>query len=101
MVVKATLEYGERFSKGLEWVGLLAVKKTWLTCPYKVTVRRPSATATSSAFRPTGNSFWSLDSSKWLLTHLLSMENDFQKDWSELVCWLWRKLGWRVLENKI
>ena len=47
-VAKAHPKYGERFAKSLEWFGLLVVKKTWLMCPYKVTVRRPSATASSS-----------------------------------------------------
>jgi len=41
---------------------LLVVKKTWLMCPDKATVRRPSTTESSSAFRPMGVSFWSLGS---------------------------------------
>ena len=63
MVVKAPPRYGERFATSLEWFGLLVVKKTWLMCPFKVTVRYVSALASSSGFRPTGVSSWSLDSS--------------------------------------
>ena len=64
MVVKAPSRYVERFAKGLGCFGLLVVKITWLMCPYEVTVRGvTSATASSSASRPTGVSFWSLDSS--------------------------------------
>ena len=61
MVVKAPSKYGERFATSLEWFGLLVVKKTWLRCPFKVTVRCVSTS--SSGFRPTGVSSWSLDSS--------------------------------------
>ena len=60
MVVKAPPRYGERFAPRLEWFGLLAVKKTWLMCPFKVTVRCVSALASSSGLRPTGVSSWSL-----------------------------------------
>ena len=63
MVVKAPPRYGERFAPRLVWFGLLAVKKTWLMCPFKVTVRCVSALASSSGLRPTGVSSWSLDSS--------------------------------------
>ena len=63
MVVKAPPKYGERFATSLEWFGLLVVKKTWLMCPFKVTVRCVSTTAGSSELRPTGVSSWSLDSS--------------------------------------
>ena len=42
MVVKAPHKHGERFANLLEWFGLLVVKKAWLRCPYKVTVRRRS-----------------------------------------------------------
>ena len=47
MVVKAPHKYGERIANLLEWFGLLVVKKSWLMCPYKVTVDRPSETASS------------------------------------------------------
>jgi hypothetical protein len=67
MDVKAPSRYVQRFAKGLGCFGLLVVKITWLRCPYEVTVRGvtsvTSATASSSASRPTGVSFWSLDSS--------------------------------------
>ena len=36
MVAKAPSNYGERFAKQLELVGLLVVKKAWSMCPYKV-----------------------------------------------------------------
>jgi hypothetical protein len=39
------------------------VKKTWLLCPDKATVRCVSATASSSALRPMEVSFWSFGSS--------------------------------------
>jgi len=48
MVVKEPPKYGERFSKSLAYFGLLVVKKTWLMCPCKATIRRPGATASSS-----------------------------------------------------
>ena len=63
MVVKPAPRYGERFGKRTECVGSLVVKKTWLMCPDKATVRCVSATASSSALRPMGVSFWSFDSS--------------------------------------
>ena len=52
MAVTPPPRYGERFAKQMECFGLLVVKKTWLMCPYKATVRRPSATSSSSALRP-------------------------------------------------
>ena len=66
MVCAAPPKYGEQFGKRMEFFGLLVVKKTRLMCPDKATVRRPSATASSSALRPMGVSFWSLGSSDGL-----------------------------------
>jgi hypothetical protein len=63
MVLKPPLRYGERFGKRMERDGLLVVKKTSLMCPDKATVRCVSATASSSALRSMGVSFWSLGSS--------------------------------------
>ena len=63
MDFKAPSRYVERFAKGLECFGLLVVKKTWLMCPDKATVGCTSATASSSASRPTGVSFWTFGSS--------------------------------------
>ena len=63
MVLKPPPRYGERFGKRMECDSLLVVQKTWLMCPDKATVRRPGETASSSASRPMGVSFWSLGSS--------------------------------------
>jgi hypothetical protein len=63
MVVKPAPRYGQRFGKRTERVGSLVVKKTWLLCPDKATVRYVSATASSSALRPMEVSFWSFGSS--------------------------------------
>ena len=56
MVALAPPKYDERFAARLEYFGSLVVKKTWLMCTDKVTVRS-TATASSSGFRPTGGSF--------------------------------------------
>ena len=63
MVVKPAPRYGERFGERTGCVGLLVVKKTWLMCPDKATVRCVGATANSSVLRPMGVSFWTFGSS--------------------------------------
>jgi hypothetical protein len=52
MVVKPSAKYGKRFGKRIKCVALLVVKKTWLMCPDKATVRCPSATASSNGLDP-------------------------------------------------
>ena len=66
MVFKPSARYGERFGNRVKFVALLVVKKTWLMCPDKATVRCPSATASSTALRPMVVSFWNLGSTNSL-----------------------------------
>jgi len=66
MVFKPSAKYGKRFGKRIKCVALFVVKKTWLMCPDKATVRCPSATASSTALRPMVVSFWSLGSTNSL-----------------------------------